>query len=153
MDHREARQCPLTVILHRTRSTAPLFFRETTKLNALSRELAPLFFLKNSSSIRSTSLIRSSVQQDSRFDSRHTHTHGSANASNVQFMEECSVVFEELQETHAQYTVPGYLNRFSKLYESHFEAFCAAMDAEVNANVVQYNVLIIAAKRKSTQCR
>jgi len=49
----------------------------------------------------------------------------------TQFMEECSVVFEELQETHAQYTIPGYLNRFSKLYESHFEAFCAAMDAEV----------------------
>jgi hypothetical protein len=50
-------------------------------------------------------------------------------------MEECSVVFEELQETHAQYSVPGYLNRFSKLYESHFEAFCAAMDAEVYAMV------------------
>jgi len=52
-------------------------------------------------------------------------------------MEECSVVFEELQETHAQYSVPGYLNRFSKLYESHFEAFCTAMDAEVYA-MVQY---------------
>jgi hypothetical protein len=47
-------------------------------------------------------------------------------------MEECSVVFEELQETHTQYAVPGYLNRFSKLYESHFEALCAALEAEVN---------------------
>jgi hypothetical protein len=65
-------------------------------------------------------------------------------------MEECSVVFEELQETYAQYSVPGYLNRFSKLYESHFEAFCAAMDAEVYA-MVQYNVLILAVKQNSTQ--
>jgi hypothetical protein len=48
-------------------------------------------------------------------------------------MNECSVVFEELQETYAQYAVPGYLNRFSKLYESHFEAFCAALDAEVDS--------------------
>ena len=46
-------------------------------------------------------------------------------------MQECSVVFEELQETHAQYAVPGYLNRFSKLYESHFEALCTALDADV----------------------
>jgi len=65
-------------------------------------------------------------------------------------MEECSVVFEELQETHAQYTIPGYLNRFSKLYESHFEAFCTAMDAEVYA-MVSYNVLILAAKQRPTQ--
>jgi hypothetical protein len=47
-------------------------------------------------------------------------------------MQECSAVFEELQETHAQYAVPGYLNRFSKLYESHFEALCAALDADVS---------------------
>jgi hypothetical protein len=46
-------------------------------------------------------------------------------------MQECSVVFEELQETFVQYAVPGYLNRFSKLYESHFEALCGALDAEV----------------------
>lgn len=51
-------------------------------------------------------------------------------------MQECSVVFEELQETHAQYAVPGYLNRFSKLYESHFEALCAALDADVGPSVV-----------------
>jgi hypothetical protein len=47
-------------------------------------------------------------------------------------MEECSAVFEELQQTHAQHTVPGYLNRFSKLYESHFEALCNAIDADVS---------------------
>jgi len=47
-------------------------------------------------------------------------------------MQECSLVFEELQETHAQYAVPGYLNRFSKLYESHFEALCTALDANVS---------------------
>ena len=47
-------------------------------------------------------------------------------------MEECAIVFEELQETHTQYNVPGYLNRFSKLYESHFEALCNALDSEVN---------------------
>lgn len=46
-------------------------------------------------------------------------------------MEECSVVFEELQDTHSQYIVPGYLNRFSKLYERHFEALCTAVDADV----------------------
>jgi hypothetical protein len=46
-------------------------------------------------------------------------------------MDECSVVFEELQETHAQYAVDGYLNRFSKLYESHFEALCNALDEDV----------------------
>jgi hypothetical protein len=46
-------------------------------------------------------------------------------------MEECSVVFEELQQTYAQYTVPGYLNRFSKLYESHCEALITALEAEV----------------------
>ena len=46
-------------------------------------------------------------------------------------MEECSIVFEELQQAHAQYAVPGYLNRFSKLYESHFEALCTALDNEV----------------------
>jgi hypothetical protein len=43
-------------------------------------------------------------------------------------MMECSVVFEELQETHSQYAVPGYLNRFSKLYEKHFEALCNTLD-------------------------
>jgi Nup85 Nucleoporin len=46
-------------------------------------------------------------------------------------MEECSVVFEELQEAHTQYAVDGYLNRFSKLYESHFEALCNALDEDV----------------------
>ena len=46
-------------------------------------------------------------------------------------MEECSVVFEELQQTCSQYTPPGYLNRFSKLYESHFEALCTSLDAQV----------------------
>jgi hypothetical protein len=50
-------------------------------------------------------------------------------------MNECSVVFEELQETYAQYAVPGYLNRFSKLYESHFEALCASLDANVRSLV------------------
>jgi len=47
-------------------------------------------------------------------------------------MEECAIVFEELQETHTQYNVPGYLNRFSKLYESHFEGLCNALDSEVD---------------------
>jgi Nup85 Nucleoporin len=51
-------------------------------------------------------------------------------------MEECSVVFEELQQTYAQYTVPGYLNRFSKLYESHFEALITALEAEVPPSLV-----------------
>lgn len=46
-------------------------------------------------------------------------------------MKECSIVFEELQQAHAQYAVPGYLNRFSKLYESHFEALCTTLDSEV----------------------
>lgn len=57
-------------------------------------------------------------------------------------MEECSVVFEELQETHAQYAIPGYLNRFSKLYESHFEALCTALDADVNyIGITQYLIV------------
>ena len=46
-------------------------------------------------------------------------------------MEEISVVFEELQDTHSQYTIPGYLNRFSKLYERHFETLCTSLDADV----------------------
>jgi hypothetical protein len=50
-------------------------------------------------------------------------------------MNECSVVFEELQDTYAQYAVPGCLNRFSKLYESHFEALCASLDADVRSLV------------------
>ena len=46
-------------------------------------------------------------------------------------MQECSLVFEELQQTESLYKLPGYLNRFSKLYESHFEALCSALDANV----------------------
>jgi hypothetical protein len=64
-------------------------------------------------------------------------------------MQECSVVFEELQETHAQYAVPGYLNRFSKLYESHFEALCTALDADVPLS--NHHLLTLAVKQRTRQ--
>jgi len=43
-------------------------------------------------------------------------------------MKEISVIFEELQDTHSQYTIPSYFNRFSKLYERHFETLCAGLE-------------------------
>jgi Nup85 Nucleoporin len=43
-------------------------------------------------------------------------------------MIECSVVFEELREAHAQLAVPGYLNSFSKVYEKLFEGLCDTLD-------------------------
>lgn len=58
----------------------------------------------------------------------------------VKFIQECGLLFEELQQpyTHAQSEEPGYLNRFSKLYESHFEALCTALDAEVFSPIEYY---------------
>ena len=106
--------------------------------HALCREQACLFFLKNSSSIHTRSPIKGSLPPDSRLDPYDPVRYTNAT---LQFIEECGVVFEELQETHAQYTVPGYLNRFSKLYESHFEAFCAVLNTEVQAIFI-HRVLI-----------
>src|SRR5579859_265305 len=67
-------------------------------------------------------------------------------------MKECSVVFEELQETHAQFAVPGYLNRFSKLYEGHYDALCTSLDEQVHSNHSFSTMSNVTAPNSANQC-